>query len=79
MIVIATLFRKLQTNKDLVRPLYKKYHSRTPFDSQHVEGSQNLVKRSWLAALSSYFFITLREPHLENISLSDLLILKGAL
>ena len=44
MIVIATLFRKLQTVKDLVRPLSKKHRFRTPFDSQHVKGSQTLVK-----------------------------------
>ena len=44
MIVIATLFRKLQIVKDLVRPLSKKHRFRTPFDSQHVKGSQTLVK-----------------------------------
>ena len=46
MIVIATLFRKLQTVKDLVRPLFKKHRSRKPFDSQHVKGCQTLVKYS---------------------------------
>ena len=44
MIVIATLFRKLHTAKDLVRPLSKKQRFRTPFDSQHAKGSQTLVK-----------------------------------
>ena len=44
MIVIATLFRKLQTVKDLVRPLFKKHRFRTPLDSQHVKGSQTFVK-----------------------------------
>ena len=44
MIVIATLFRNLQTVKDLVRPLYKKQRFRAPFDSQHATESQNLVK-----------------------------------
>ena len=44
MIVIATLFRKLQTVKDLVRPLSKKHRFRAPFDSQHVKGSHTLVK-----------------------------------
>ena len=44
MIVIANVFRKLQTVKDLVRPLSKKSRFRTPFDSQHVKGSQTLVK-----------------------------------
>ena len=44
MIAIATLFRKLQTVKDLVRPLSKKHHFRTPFDSQQVKGFQSLLK-----------------------------------
>ena len=44
MIVIATLFWKLQTVKDLVRPLYKKHSARTPFDSQNGKGSKTLVK-----------------------------------
>ena len=47
MIVIATLFRKLQTVKDLFRPLSKKHRFGTPFDSQHVKGSQTLAKRAW--------------------------------
>ena len=38
------LFQKLQTVKDLVRPLSKKLRSRTPLDTQHVKGSQSLVK-----------------------------------
>ena len=46
MIVIATLFRKLETMKDLDRPLSKKHRFRTPLESQHVKGSQTLVKSS---------------------------------
>ena len=42
MIVIATLFRKLETMKDLDRLLSKKDRSRTPLESQHVKGSQVL-------------------------------------
>ena len=39
MIVVATLLRKLEAVKDLVRPLSKKQCFRTPFDSdsQHVK------------------------------------------
>ena len=44
MIVIALLFRKLQTVNDLVRPLSKKHRLRAPSDSQHVKGSQTLLK-----------------------------------
>ena len=44
MIVIATLFRKLQTVKDFVRTLSKKQRFRTPLDSQHAKRSQTLRK-----------------------------------
>ena len=44
MIVIATLVRKLQTVKELVRPLSKKHRFRGPFQSQHLKVSQTLVK-----------------------------------
>ena len=44
MIVIPTLFRNLETVKDLVRQLYKKHCFRAAFDSQHVNGSETLVK-----------------------------------
>ena len=44
MIAIPTLFRKLHTVKELVRPLFKKHRLRKSFDSQRVKGSQTLVK-----------------------------------
>ena len=44
MVVIATLFRKLQIAKNFVRPLSKKHRFRTLFDSQHVKMSQTIVK-----------------------------------
>ena len=44
MIVIATLLRNLQAVKGLVRLLSKKHYFRTPFDRQHVKGSQTHVK-----------------------------------
>ena len=43
-ILIATLFPELQIVKDLVTPLSKKHSFRIPFYSQHVKGSQILVK-----------------------------------
>ena len=46
-IVIATLFRKLQTVEDLVRAHSKKQRFRTPLDNQHVKGFQPLVKSAW--------------------------------
>ena len=47
MIVIATLFRKLQNVKNLVRPLSKKHTFGALFHSQHVKESQTLLKSSW--------------------------------
>ena len=47
MMVIATLFRNLQTVKDLVRPPSKKQRFRAHFDIQHVKESQTLVKSAW--------------------------------
>ena len=44
MTLIAYVFLKLQTVKDLVRPMSKKRPLRTPFDSQHVKGSQTPAK-----------------------------------
>ena len=44
MLVLATLLRKLQPMKNLVRRLSKKESFRRPFDSQHVKGSQTLGK-----------------------------------
>ena len=46
-IVIANVFLKLRTVKDLVRPLFKKRRFKTSFDSHHVKGSQTLVKSAW--------------------------------
>ena len=46
-IVIANVFPKLETVKDLVRPLSKKHRFRTSFNSQHVKGSQTLLKSVW--------------------------------
>ena len=43
-IIIPALFRKLQTVKDLVRPLSNKHRFRAPFASQHVKGSQTFVE-----------------------------------
>ena len=46
MIVTANVFPKLQTLKNLDRPLTKKGLFRTSFDNQHVKGSQTLEKYS---------------------------------
>ena len=76
MIAIPTLFWKLQNVKNLVRTLSKKHRSRTPFDSQHVKESQTLVNIC-MRALSSYSLITMGDPDFENISLNDMLNLRG--
>ena len=45
-IVIANVFNKLQTLKDLIRALSKKGRFRTSCESQHVKGSQRVLKSS---------------------------------
>ena len=47
LIVLAHVFPKFKTVKDLVRPLSNKVRFRTSFDSQHVKESQTLVKYAW--------------------------------
>ena len=44
MSVIATLLRKLEAVKDLVRPFSKKRRFRTSFETQQVKLSQTLVR-----------------------------------
>ena len=70
MILIAYVFSKLQTAKYLVRPIFKKRRFRTLSESQHVIGSQTLVKSTDSTFI--IFFITLRKADLENISLSNM-------
>ena len=42
MAIIPYVFPKLQTAKDLVRPLFKKWRFMTPFDSQLLMGPKHL-------------------------------------
>ena len=44
MIVIANIFAKLETVKNLFRPLSKKRRLRRHFESQHVKVSQILAE-----------------------------------
>ena len=44
MTLIAYVFKKLKTEKDVVRQKSKKTRFRTLFDSQYVKGSQILLK-----------------------------------
>ena len=74
MIVRATLLRNLWAVKDLVTLLSKKHSFRTPFDSQHVKGSQILVK--FASEHFHHFFHHSVEFDLKNISLKDMLNLR---
>ena len=47
MIVIANVFLKLETVKNLVRTLFKRRRLKARCDSQHVKASQRLVKSAW--------------------------------
>ena len=42
-----TYFISEITDKDFATPLFKKHRFRTPFDCQHVKGSQPLLKSAW--------------------------------
>ena len=66
MIAIPTSFRKLQNVKNVVRPLSKKHRSRTPFDSQHVKGSQTLVKST--SEQFHHYFSSLWDTLIRKIS-----------
>ena len=65
MIVIANVFSKLQTVKNLFRPLSKKLRLRTRFDSQHVKASQILAKYPWE---NFYFFSSFSEKFISKLS-----------
>ena len=47
MIVTTNVFPEFKTTKYVVRQISKKAHFRTPFDSQHIKGSQISVKSAW--------------------------------
>ena len=44
MTLIAYISPTLQNVKDMVRQMFKLFRFRAPSDSQHVKGSQTLVK-----------------------------------
>ena len=44
MVLIAYVFLKIQTAKDLIKEICKNPYFRTPLDSQHINTSQRLVK-----------------------------------
>ena len=46
-IIIANVFPKLQTVKEVVRPVSEKRCFRTSFDTQHVKRYQTLAKSAW--------------------------------
>ena len=71
MTLIAYIFAKLQTAKDLIRPLSIKRRYRTPFDSEYAKGSQTLLKMCKTKLLSN-FFCTLEEIESENVSVSNM-------
>ena len=65
MIIIANVFPKLQTVKNLVRPLSKRHRVWKCYDSEHGKVSQILAK-SPSEHFNHFFFIILREFHLES-------------
>ena len=75
MIVIAILFWKVQTVKDLFSPLSKNTVSENSLTVSMLKGPKLLQKK--IRDLSPYFFFTMRELDFENISLSYMLNLRG--
>ena len=65
-IVIAKIFPKPETVKNLVRQLSKKRGFRTSFESQHVKGSQTLVISTWEHFY--HVFLSLWEEKIWKIS-----------
>ena len=76
MIVIANVFLKLQTVKDLVKSLSNKRRFRTFYGSQLVKRSQTVAKSLW-KIVYHISLITLRGNDLENISLMEIWNLTG--
>ena len=72
-IVIANVFPKLLTVKELARALSKKRCFRPFFEIEHVKGSRTL----WMTRLLSSSFITLTRTNSENISLIEILNLRS--
>ena len=68
-IVIALVFPKLHTLKDLGRPLSKKRCFTTPIESQHVKRTPNLCE-IFIRALLSFNLVTLRESNSGKNSFS---------
>ena len=58
MFVISNSFPKLETEKNLARPLCKKSHFRTPFDSQHVKVFETRIKspKEYIDQIISWLF-----------------------
>ena len=75
MIVIAILFWKVQTVKDLFSPLSKNTVSENSLTVSMLKSPKLLQKK--IRDLSIYFFFTMRELDFENISLSYMLNLRG--
>ena len=67
---IADLFPKLWTAKNLIRYMSKKPRFRTPFDSQHAEGSWTLLK----SAAQYFYNISILLPKKWNWKMSHLVI-----
>ena len=64
MTIIADVFLKLETAKDVVKQLSQEPRFRTPSESEHVKGSQILVKSEW-EHFCPRFFSTLEDFELK--------------
>ena len=70
MTLIADVFPKLQAAKDVLPKMPKSPRFRTPCDSQHVNGSETLVKSAWQ---HFYDHIIMSETYLKIVSVINYL------
>ena len=75
MTVIANVFPILWTAKDMARQMSKKPRFRTPFDSQHIKGSQTLVKSTWQGFYQVFSALSEKFSWMIHASASNILIM----
>ena len=74
MTLIANVFAKLQTPKNMIRYMSKTSHFRRPFDKQHGKRAQTLS--IWTTAPLPNLLITVKVIEMEKVSFSAMQNLK---
>ena len=71
MTLIADVFPKLQTQKNIVRSMPKKLSFKGSFGKQHGKRAQTLLKFAWQHLLP-YLLIAVKAIDLQKVSVSDM-------